>query len=122
MESYVLAARDPLFEQGTKEELIRRNEDGIEGLQTCETAACMPMTISTPISLRPIIRKLPVTVSVCEEPVLEQTPCGRYILTQELCVRVPIEISVESTIESPPPCCGCMSDTMMDEESYWGRY
>lgn len=110
-----------LFEKDTKEDLARSNKDGVANSQTCESTAYMPMTISTPISLEPIIKKLPITVSICGEPVLEQRPCGKYIMIQELCVKVPIEISVESNIGNAPPCCGYTPRYIIDDESYWGR-
>ena len=135
MKIYVTVVGKVLFEKDTKEELAISNKDGVANSQTCESTAYMPMTISTPISLEAIIKKLPITVSICEEPVLEQRPCGRYILIQELCVKVPIEISVESNIGNTPPCCGCITressptrpkysntpNVIIDEESYWGR-
>ena len=74
----------------TKEELA------IEGSEACESAAYVSMTISTPISLTPCIKELPITVSISGDPVIEPTGCGKFILTQELCVKVPIEITIES--------------------------
>lgn len=95
-----------MFKLDTKEELTMGIDDRVLNLQVCESAAYIPMTISTPISLRPCIRKLPITATICGDPVLEPTPCGTFILTQKLYVKVPIEISIDSNIGSTPPCCG----------------
>lgn len=64
------------------------------------------VALHLPISLTPCIKKLPITVSICGEAVLEQRSCGSFILTQELLVKVPLEITIRSDIGSQPPCCG----------------
>ena len=112
-----------MSERDTKEDLAMLNKGGGANSETCESTVYIPMTISTPISLEPVIRELPITVSSCGEPVLEQRPCGRYILTQELCVKVPIEISIASHIGNTPPCCDTPieSSAIRYRESYWGR-
>lgn len=89
----------------TKEELTISNQERLEESQSCESLAYIPMKISTPISLTPRIKQLPITACISGEPVLEQTSCDTFILTQELCVKVPIEIKIKSNIGKNPPCC-----------------
>lgn len=67
------------------------------------------MKISTPINLEPCIKELPITVCPMGEPVLEETPCGSFILTQELCVKVGIEITIEANVGNTKPFC-CNED------------
>ena len=66
--------------------------------KTCKSVAYVPLRISTPISLKPHIRKLPISAEICGEPELTPTHCGTYILTQTLRVRVPIEIDITAKI------------------------
>lgn len=69
--------------------------------QTCESVAYIPMQVSTPINLKPFARKLPISACICGEPEFTPTSCGTFILTQTICVRVPIEIGVKSKIGFP---------------------
>lgn len=69
----------------------------------------VPMTVSTPISIKPYMRKLPVSASICGDPVLTPISWGKYILTQDIQVKIPIEIMVKSKMcnsfigcEKPP--------------------
>lgn len=73
----------------------------VSGNQTCETAAYIPMTVSTPINLKPIVRKLPISACICDDPELLPTPCGTFILTQRVCFEIPIEIGVKTKIGDP---------------------
>lgn len=91
---------------GTKEELAISSQDIVEDSQPCESIAYIPMKISTPITLKPCIKRLPITACISGEPVLEQISCSTFILTQELCVKIPIEITIKSNIGNRPPCCG----------------
>lgn len=77
------------------------NQDKAKHQKTCESVAYIPMTVSTPISLKPFIRKLPITASMCGNPVLKPTPWGTFILTQKMYVKVPIEISMSANIGNP---------------------
>lgn len=79
------------------------NQDREKRQLTCESVAFVPMTISTPINLKPFIRSLPITASISGNPILEPTSCGTFILTQEICVKVPIEIMIESNIGNTFP-------------------
>lgn len=74
------------------------NQDSVMQQNTCESVAYIPLTVSIPISLEPCIRKLPISAKPCGEPELMPTPWGTYIMTQNLCVRVPMEIDIESKI------------------------
>lgn len=89
----------------TKEELVMNSKDRAEDSQSCESIAYIPMKISTPISLSPCIKKLPITACISGEAILEQISCDTFILTQELCVKVPIEITIKSNVGNQPPCC-----------------
>lgn len=81
------------------------NKANLTQKKACESIAYIPLSVSTPLSLKPCIRKLPITAEICGEPELTPTPCGTYILTQNLCVRVPIEIDIKSQIGNTYPHC-----------------
>lgn len=83
---------------GAKEELAISNQGVVEDSESCESVAYIPMKISIPVNLKPCIKELPISACIKGEPVLEKTSCGTFILTQELCVKVPIEITIESNI------------------------
>lgn len=91
---------------GAKEELAISSQDRVGDSQSCESIAYIPMKISTPINLKPCIKKLPITACISGEPILEQTSCDTFILTQELCVKIPIKIMIKSTIGKKTPCFG----------------
>lgn len=69
--------------------------------QTCESVAYVPMKVSTPIDLKPFVRKLPISACICEEPQLTPTECGTFILTQKICFEIGIEIGVDTKVKDP---------------------
>ncbi len=95
-----------MYKIGAKEELAISSQDGVGDSQQCESLAYIPMKISIPISLEPCVKKLPITACINKQAVLEETSCGTFILTQELCVKVPIEITIKSDIGNTTPGFG----------------
>lgn len=75
--------------------------DMITNPQTCESVACVPMKVSTPIDIKPFVRKLPISACICDEPELTPGPCGNFILTQKVCFEIPMEIGVMTKIGDP---------------------
>lgn len=91
---------------------MNKKEDPRLQESTCISVANIPLRVSAPISLKPCLKQLPISAEICGEPELTPTDCGTYILTQKLCVNVPIEIDIKSNIgyENPhgdciPPKC-----------------
>lgn len=81
--------------------------------ETCETEAFLPMTVSAPVSVKPFIRELPITASCCGDPVLTPIPppcrdkgiCS-FVITQNICIQIPIEIGARSLVGNPFVQCG----------------
>lgn len=76
----------------------------------CETVASLPMRISTPVTVVPHIRQLPANISCCGEPTLTPISSCRggicsFVITQYLCVEIPIEIGATANIGKPQSQC-----------------
>lgn len=110
-------------------DLKRRNEQS----ESCESTAYVPMRVSVPISLSPFIREHPATVTCHGDPKLTPIPnCKRggcsFILTQCLCVEIPIDIGINTCTGRPWSQCeinssediykGCRSNRF---EDHWTR-
>jgi len=76
----------------------------------CETVASLPMRVSAPVTVAPYIRQLPATISCCGEPTLTPISSCRggrcsFVITQNLCIEIPIEIGATSKIGNPRTQC-----------------
>lgn len=83
--------------------------------ETCQSEAFLPMTVSAPVQVKPFVRELPINAFCCGDPVLTRIPppcrgkdgviCS-FIITQNICVEIPIEIGVRSRVGDPFVQCG----------------
>lgn len=96
--------------------------------KNCVTVASVPMRISAPVTVVPNIRQLPATISCCGEPTLTPivSPCKgdicSFVVTQYLCIEIPIEIGAISKIGKPRSQCFEQSnEDVLDggTESHW---
>lgn len=77
---------------------------------TCPAVGFVPMTVCTPVTVTPFVNELPTTTFCCGAPIVTPGPivCPGvengsvdFIITQDICVRVPIEIGATSDVGSP---------------------
>lgn len=79
--------------------------------QTCPSEAFVPMTLCTPVTVRPFVRPfvrpLPTTTFYCGDPIVTpgsaECPGVRngtvtFTVTQDICVKVPIEFGAETMV------------------------
>ncbi len=90
--------------------------------EACETVAYLPMRISAPVTVTPFMRELPANVSCCGDPTIISIPnscrgsgnsrrCS-FVITQNLCIEIPIEIGAMSNVGNL--CIKCGTPTSED--------
>lgn len=101
---------------------IPRNEQeelDITQPQECSAVPCQPAAISVPVTVRPIARAGEVNTFCCGEPKVTQTSnsvrynnnrnmgggCS-FVITQNICIEIPIDFSAQVFTDTPQIDCG----------------
>lgn len=78
--------------------------------ETCPATAYVPISVCSPVTVTPFTNVLPTTTFCCGPPRVTNgtTPCGgvengsvNFTITQDICVKVPIEIGAISEVGNP---------------------
>jgi hypothetical protein len=82
---------------------------------TCEAAAYQPLSVSVPVTVRPFVNKGSPTTYCCGEPIvdlvsaeceeIDEGACS-FVITQKLCVKVPITFGATASVGSTFVQCG----------------
>ncbi|MGI6732498.1 MAG: hypothetical protein ACOX5F_11515 [Anaerovoracaceae bacterium] len=85
----------------------------------CIATVFQPARICVPVTVTPFVRELPTTTFCCGDPVVTPgaTTCPgevngscTFTITQDICVRVPIEFGANTTVGDTFVTCGAVSD------------
>lgn len=88
--------------------------------ETCPTVAFVPMTVCAPVTVTPFVNELPTTTFCCGAPIITPGPaeCSgvrngscTFTITQDICVRVPVEIGATPDVGDPFVQCGEATST-----------
>lgn len=78
--------------------------------ETCPAVAFVPFTVCAPVTVTPFVNKLPTTTFCCGSPTVTPGPAtcagvengsASFIITQDICVRVPVEFGANSNVGNP---------------------
>ncbi len=78
--------------------------------ETCPVVGYVPMSVCSPVTVTPFTNVLPTTTFCCGPPIVTPgvTPCPgvengsvSFTITQNICVKVPIEIGATSEVGNP---------------------
>jgi len=83
--------------------------------ETCEAEAFLPLTVCAPVTVTPFVNRLPTTTFCCGDPVItpgattcpgEENGSCTFTITQDICVRVPVEFGATPVVGNPFVQCG----------------
>lgn len=86
-----------------------------EEVGTCETAAYQPLSVSVPVTVDPFVREGEATTFCCGDPTVIREPAMidcidhntcTFIITQNICVRVPVTFGANATVGEASVQCG----------------
>lgn len=84
--------------------------------ETCPAEAFVPATVCAPVTVTPFVNPLPTTTFCCGDPIItpidpedpEPPTCPgvqngviRFLITQDICVRVPVEFGATTDVGDP---------------------
>lgn len=78
--------------------------------ETCPAVGYVPISVCTPVTVTPFANALPTTTFCCGAPIVTPgtTPCPgvengsvTFTITQDICVKVPIEFGADSEVGNP---------------------
>jgi hypothetical protein len=90
---------------------LSASETGYSG--DCTVVACQAAAVSVPVTVRPNVSTCAVKAFCCGEPALKPSPCTfrnhsgsgdahcSFILTQNICIEIPIEFSAQALLDAP---------------------
>lgn len=79
----------------------------------CTVVACQTAAVSVPVTVRPSVSTRGIKAFCCGEPVMKSSPCTlrdnprsgdarcSFILTQNICIEIPIEFSAQALLDAP---------------------
>lgn len=76
----------------------------------CSTVNYQYANISIPIEVRPKTTTGGITIECCDEPCVEccSNECGNgldIVITQKVCIKIPIKYQIESCVGAESICC-----------------
>ncbi len=95
-----------------------------------DSAGCVAVTyqsasVSVPVTVQPKVSTGHINTFCCGEPKITPSPCKlicnpnsgscSFILTQTICVEVPVEISAKAFVDYPYVQCGEVSGKLCEE-------
>lgn len=96
--------------------------NGIPVDETCPAEAFVRARVCVPVTVTPFVNPLPTTTLCCGNPIVAPippdtpTPCPgtrngscRFTITQDICIRVPIEFGATTEVDDPFVQCGEVS-------------
>ena len=97
----------------------------IQGGETCAAYTYQSASVSVPVTIIPKVKTGNITTVCCGEPKLSISPynvvCSpksghcSFILMQNICIEIPIEISADTITGCPTIKCGEASNKMCDD-------
>lgn len=89
--------------------------------ETCPAVGYVPISVCSPVTVRPFVNVLPTTTLCCGSPIISPgiPPCTgvengtvTFNITQNICVRVPIEVGATSEVGNPFVDAGTASEDL----------
>lgn len=95
--------------------MVAYDQNAVNDMQTtCSSVGYQPATVCVPVTVTPFANAKPTTTKCCGDPIIRPNcntcrGCNRsctFTLTQLICIKVPIELGANASVNTPSVLCG----------------